>query len=181
MQNNIKSLRKSKKLTMQQLADLVGTTQQQIDRLEKGKRKLSAEWIEKLCNGLACEPLDLVEFTISNDNPKKVQTASATIIGTIETGFSNLIRLFDEDEKYKISFRGKSEDNLFGLVVEGGSYGKYPDGSELIFNELSSQEILAGAAEENKNFIVSENEKQHQFEIDGKLVKAELVKSIRNE
>lgn len=183
MKNNITELRKAKKLSMQALADLVGTTQQQIDRLEKGKRKLSAEWIEKLCNALACDPLDLVDFSLSpaNSESKKPSTTIATIIGAIETGFSNKIRKFAEDEKYRISFRGDKEGDFFGLIVEGGNYGKYPDGTELVFNELSSETILAGAAESDSSFISTKNDKQHQFEIDGKLVKAALVKSIRSE
>lgn len=182
MNNNIRKLRKEKGLSMQALADLAGTTQQQIDRLEKDKRKMTVDWINILCKALNCAPGDLVEFTAAKKTTSKVPTIKAKIIGALETKFSNMIRKFDADEQYEISFRSNSNDkNYFGLVVEGGSYGKYPEGSELIFSETSSKAKQAGAAEDSKNFIVSKNEKQHQFEIDGKLVQAELVKSIRNE
>lgn len=46
--SEIVRLRTALKMSQQQLADLVGTSQPQIKRLEKGQRKLTKEWAERL-------------------------------------------------------------------------------------------------------------------------------------
>ncbi|MDP2207039.1 MAG: helix-turn-helix transcriptional regulator [Alphaproteobacteria bacterium] len=61
MANFIKEIRTSQSLTLDQLAERVGTTPQQINLLEAGKRKLTWEWMQRLADGLECHPLDLVE------------------------------------------------------------------------------------------------------------------------
>lgn len=171
---------------MSALAELCGTTQQQIDRLEKSKRKLTAEWMEKLSKALSCAPTDLVNFeTESASTDKKQKTVSAKIIGAIETKFSNMIRKFEEDEVYELSIKppsGSGSDKFFGLVVEGGAYGKYPENSELIFSEVASTPKQQALAEGDSEFSAQkQNEKLHRFEIGDNLISAELIKSIRNE
>jgi transcriptional regulator with XRE-family HTH domain len=52
--------RKSRGQTQEQLADLVGTTKQQISRLESGGRALSPVWAEKLGRVLAVSPEQLL-------------------------------------------------------------------------------------------------------------------------
>lgn len=54
--NRLKEIRESLKLTQQELADLVGTTQAQIGRLEKGQRDLSQHWMSVLAKALKIEP-----------------------------------------------------------------------------------------------------------------------------
>lgn len=48
MGNRIKELRLKAGLTLDQLAERVGTTNQQISRLEKGERRLTQGWMEKI-------------------------------------------------------------------------------------------------------------------------------------
>lgn len=57
--NRIKELRKKHKLTMQALADKVGTTASQINKLEKGERRLTAEWMYRLAEALDVQPIDI--------------------------------------------------------------------------------------------------------------------------
>ena len=59
MRNQIKKYRKSNGLTMKSLADKIGTTASQINKLEKGERRLTADWMQKLAGALGCSPLDL--------------------------------------------------------------------------------------------------------------------------
>lgn len=50
MKNNLRKLRKAKGLTLKQVADTLGTSNQQISRLETNKGgRLNEDWIEKLC------------------------------------------------------------------------------------------------------------------------------------
>jgi transcriptional regulator with XRE-family HTH domain len=60
MRNNILKLRNERGLSQQKLADLVGTSGPQINRLEKGERRLSQDWMVKLAKALGVAPADLI-------------------------------------------------------------------------------------------------------------------------
>lgn len=47
-------------LTLQALADKVGASNQQISHLEKGRRGLTVEWIDRIADALECHPFDLL-------------------------------------------------------------------------------------------------------------------------
>ena len=167
---------------MQELATLAGTTQQQIDRLEKGQRKITAEWMEKLSGPLGCKPSELLNF--ESGEPKKLQTALTKVIGAIETKFSNSVREFIDEEQYEITFRPAKKDlgkKFFALVVEGGTYKNYPENSELVFCLSKTTAIIPSMREEENNFIAAAKSSAYRFEIGNKLFEGQLVKSIRSE
>jgi len=60
MENRISQLRRAQGLTLQHLAERVGTTNQQISHLEKGRRRLTVDWMERLATALACQPFELL-------------------------------------------------------------------------------------------------------------------------
>lgn len=64
MKNKIKDFRNSRDMTQADLASIIGTTQPQVQRLEKSKRRLSDYWIEKLSKVFDCQPGDLFEEKI---------------------------------------------------------------------------------------------------------------------
>jgi len=53
-------IRDARGLTQQDLADLAGTTNQQIGHLEKGKRKLTVDWMNRLAPHLGVPPSALM-------------------------------------------------------------------------------------------------------------------------
>jgi transcriptional regulator with XRE-family HTH domain len=59
---NIQQLREAQHLSRPQLAQRCrpSTTPQQIERLEKGKRRLSLDWVERLAHGLDVDPALLI-------------------------------------------------------------------------------------------------------------------------
>lgn len=59
--NYIKEIRKSANLTQQELADKVCSTQETIQRLENGKRRLTYDWIRKLADALGVHPSAITE------------------------------------------------------------------------------------------------------------------------
>ena len=59
MANRLKILRDERKLTQDELAALVKTTQPTIQRIETGVRKLNERWIMKLATALQCHPGEL--------------------------------------------------------------------------------------------------------------------------
>jgi transcriptional regulator with XRE-family HTH domain len=60
MENRIAELRKGQGLTLKALAERIGTSNQQISHLEKGRRRLTLDWTERTAIALNCEPFDLV-------------------------------------------------------------------------------------------------------------------------
>jgi len=61
MKNRIAELRKARGLTLQALADMVGASNQQISHLEKGRRGLTVDWVDRLAEALDCHPFDLLD------------------------------------------------------------------------------------------------------------------------
>ncbi|MCA3264945.1 MAG: helix-turn-helix domain-containing protein, partial [Azospirillum sp.] len=65
MKNRIKDLREAQGLSQDELAKRVGTTRQQIFRLEKNQRRLSDVWIERLARALDCAPAEFLSPGVS--------------------------------------------------------------------------------------------------------------------
>lgn len=59
VKNRIRILRKERKMTQEQLADLCETSLRNIQYLEKGERGIM-EWIEPLSRALECEPWEII-------------------------------------------------------------------------------------------------------------------------
>jgi transcriptional regulator with XRE-family HTH domain len=59
--NRIREIRERAGLTQEQLAERVGTTSQQISRLEKGQRGLDVPWMEKIAAALGERPAALID------------------------------------------------------------------------------------------------------------------------
>ena len=57
--NFLRVLRKSRGLTLQQVAEKVGTTNQHVSFHENGRRKLNWDWIQRYANALECHPSDI--------------------------------------------------------------------------------------------------------------------------
>jgi phage repressor protein C with HTH and peptisase S24 domain len=60
MDNRIQELRKKQGMTLAQLAEKTASTPQQIGRLEKGERRLTTDWMEKIASALNVLPEDLM-------------------------------------------------------------------------------------------------------------------------
>jgi len=56
MSNKIKEVRLEKGLTLQGLAERVGTSAPQIDRLERGLRRLTIDWLNRIAKSLDVTP-----------------------------------------------------------------------------------------------------------------------------
>lgn len=104
--NRLNKLRKKKGLTLEGLAQKVGTTKMQIQRLEKGTRRLSDHWIYRLAAALEVSPAQLLESEVP-------------VVGKIGAGGSII---FDAVHDYGTAPRpGDAFYDLVGLEVEGDS------------------------------------------------------------
>lgn len=64
MPNRLRALREAKGLTLRELADRVGTSNQQLSHLELGKRQLTTDWLMRLAAALDCHPWEIVAQTL---------------------------------------------------------------------------------------------------------------------
>lgn len=60
MTNRIKEWRLRRSWSLHQLAERAHTTKSQIDKLEKGQRRLTVDWMVRLAKALGCDPRELM-------------------------------------------------------------------------------------------------------------------------
>lgn len=143
--SEIRRLREKHKLTQAELAEMAGTSQPQILRLETGKRKLTREWAERLAVPLQTSAETLM-FGDGNG-----EGAGMPVVGIIEAGQFRDITLEDQTEdRPRI---GVARDERFpraqqyALLVSGNSMDElFPDGSYVTCVDLvdSGLEIRPG-------------------------------------
>lgn len=75
MTNRIAEIRKARGLTLQEVATRASTSNQQISHLERGRRKLSYEWMERLASALSCHP----PFDLVNDPPEAIRARTGAL------------------------------------------------------------------------------------------------------
>jgi len=121
--STIKELREKKGLSQQQLADLAGTSQPQIKRLETGERKLTKEWAERLA-----PHLDIAAPSLMFEMPG----------GEMPAPESNVVHLL---ELPNAEIRGKVEGLGRKIPVYGQAVGGI-DG-EFIMNGNILYEVMA--------------------------------------
>jgi transcriptional regulator with XRE-family HTH domain len=66
--NRLRSVRESHDLTAKQVAEKVGTTEVQICRLETGERKLTVDWLLRLCGALDVTADEIVDIPVKGIN-----------------------------------------------------------------------------------------------------------------
>jgi phage repressor protein C with HTH and peptisase S24 domain len=71
MRNRIREFRQRAGLTMQALAERAGTSAAQINKLEKGERRLTVDWMVRLGRALEIDPKDLLPPEISGGLPSR--------------------------------------------------------------------------------------------------------------
>ena len=59
--NRIREWRRRRDLTLEQLGMILGTSNQQISRLEKGERRLTVDWLLRIAKALQVEPDELLD------------------------------------------------------------------------------------------------------------------------
>ncbi len=59
--NSIFALRKAKGMTQAALAEAIGTTLNNLGKLERGTRRLNMDWIEKIADALKVEPYQVLK------------------------------------------------------------------------------------------------------------------------
>ncbi|HWE46539.1 MAG TPA: helix-turn-helix transcriptional regulator [Caulobacteraceae bacterium] len=58
--NHLQTLREARGLTLRELAQRVGASRQHMSSLERGGRRLTADWLLRLSEGLDCHPCEIL-------------------------------------------------------------------------------------------------------------------------
>ena len=138
--NRLKTLRKSKKMTQDELAAALGTSKQTIHRYENGIiTNIPPEKVEKLAAALGTTPSELMGWsqTALPVGAKPISTKRLPVLGEIACG--NPIFATEEHESYIAADGGLDAD--FCLVAHGDSMiGARINDGDIIF--IRSQETV---------------------------------------
>jgi len=61
MKNYIREWRSLRKLSLEEVGEKIGADKTQVSRLERGERRLTQEWLEKLAKALTTTPAELLQ------------------------------------------------------------------------------------------------------------------------
>lgn len=132
--NRIYEIRTMKGVSRDKLAAMIGSSRQQMMRLEKGERRLTTEWMQKIGNALGVPPSHLLR---EGDAPASALSA-VTVVGAVQAGVWRPAMEWPEDDRYSVAvphghWYSEPHYRAFGLEVRGASMDlEYPAGTVLI-------------------------------------------------
>lgn len=125
METRIRELRKAKGWTLQQVAGLVGTTAQTVQRLETANMTVSTDWLERFANAFSVDPVDLIRDRKSTGIP---------VYGRLgRDGMKHQVSP-EIDQIEHLTLTTPAQDPI--AVLLSGAVGSYRAGSTLIGNRL---------------------------------------------
>lgn len=119
--NRIKELRIERNLTQAQLAEMIGTTDATIQRLETGKRQLTQKWAEKISSNLGVEVASLF------GNILPTSPNGLSVVGEVQAGVWKEVDVADEPKHSTLPIGPDlrySAYNQYALLVQGTSMNK---------------------------------------------------------
>lgn len=82
--NRIRELREAARMSVDELAAAVGTSDTQIRRLEAGTRRLTQGWMERIALALECSPADIIVQAFVDAAGDEVELADLAVTGVSE-------------------------------------------------------------------------------------------------
>ena len=77
--NHLQTLREARGLTLRELALRVGASRQHMSSLERGGRRLTADWLLRLSEGLDCHPCEILAV----DEPEGLSRRERVILAYV--------------------------------------------------------------------------------------------------
>src|SRR5919202_6518498 len=118
MANRIRDFRERARLSMQALADRAGTTASQINKLEKGERRLTVDWMIRIGRALDIDPKQLADFQgdpagaaeaglppILNSPPGELGAADLPVLGRAQGGPRGVLMMPTEQQPVDWTYR----------------------------------------------------------------------------
>ena len=130
MQTRIREFRKRSSLTLQQLADLIGTTPQTVQRLETANMTVSMEWLSRFADAFGVRASDLIADNRNRNIP---------LLGRI--GLDGTMRAHAGNHGADMVALDIPADDPVAVHLEA-DVGDYRAGAFLIGNRLSGADIV---------------------------------------
>ena len=86
MTNTLRPLRLSRGLSLQDLATRVGTSKAQIDKLERGERRLTVDWLQRLAQALDCAATDITPQLSALQRTAPASNKDLPLLGGVRGG-----------------------------------------------------------------------------------------------
>jgi transcriptional regulator with XRE-family HTH domain len=101
MKNRLREIREEKGLTLEEVAELVETSNQQIFRLEMGQRKLTLEWLSRLSAALGVSPLEIVPDLAEKAKKESIEVSvlESDLRDMVQNVYDNAIKLQNDRKK----------------------------------------------------------------------------------
>lgn len=184
--SNLKLIRKSRDITQEDLAGIVGIHPRQLSKIETGEHFPSCKTLEKLCIALDLTPKDLFdfEFLVEENEGAMTGTDNQAVFQVTKSATKNVYELFpdnNKDEKQKICTDKNMHNTAKALnkpvYVEYFDNKKtskivvfYPDGKEkVILNTIDVD------AKQNMNFMMKEFKKICKDKSSAEFIKLSLL------
>mgnify|MGYP003630774103 CR=1 FL=1 len=136
--NRIAHVRKSRGLSQTHLAEAIGATLSMVGKIERGERKLTSTWIEKICVALRCRPSDLLD-----EDAKLIPAGEITAGGRIALSDSGSGLPEMEGITWGKGSFDPAESSLRSLVVAAHPIAiAVPVGSEIIYDVLEGDPFV---------------------------------------
>jgi len=137
--NRIREWRQKKGWSLQQLADASDTSRAQIDKLERGERRLTLDWMLRLSTPLECLPADLLPdsgTSIANDRGSSLRERMIPVRSAARGGTDQEMFLEDGpiDHRPAPSFVAHVKDAYAIYVVGDSMRPMYRPGQLLYIN-----------------------------------------------
>jgi phage repressor protein C with HTH and peptisase S24 domain len=129
MKNRMRYLRQKAGLTLEEVAEAAGTSNQMIGMLERGQRNLTTNWMERIAPVLGVSPADLMEL------PRTVP-----VVGYVGAG-AEIYTIDDHQKGAGMDLISAPPQGATGtmvaLVVRGDSMSPaYEDGDVIYYDEI---------------------------------------------
>ncbi len=151
--NRIRELRQARKWSLQQLADLIGTSAPQVQRLETSQRQITLRWLERFAIAFSCAQSDLI-VEHQPKGARKQAMRALHVVANVQSGkfYSQPHDVYDWAADNQIEAPVPSDyakHNVFAVLVADDSMNQlYPRGSYLLAVRLADM----------KNFQLEEDD-----------------------
>lgn len=122
--SKLRELQKKAGLTLQQVADAAGTTNQQIGMLERGDRRLTVDWIDRIAPVLGVRPQELLS------------TAAVPLRGYVGAGSEAHYYGLADDPGEEVPMPPNGNANTVAVEVRGDSLGSLFNRWLVYYDEL---------------------------------------------
>ncbi len=140
--NRVREIREEKGLDLRFVAKRAGTSAQMLSMIERGERRLSLQWMNKIAAALDCAPADLLPNGLTmpaaptaNHEAQSVVASfkGVPVLGNINT-LTGRLNLKGSSRREPIAALDKIDGSSVVMMPDGSMSPRYHDGQKLLVN-----------------------------------------------